>query len=269
MTDPAASLQLAVAAALTEKVPSAKAAATRNLAKRWGDGDLALNFPLDQWPDPATRARPPLAAPGSVPKRRLGTPAGKIALLHAVGHIELNAIDLALDIVGRFTSQLPSREQRAFVNDWLSVADDEARHFTLVSNRLEEMGAAYGDLPAHSGLWDAASRTADDLLARLAIAPMVLEARGLDVTPGMIERLTRVGDHDSVAVLKIIYEEEVGHVGTGTKWFRKICSHRGLEPDATFAEMVGQHFPGGLKTPFNHPARAQSEFPRDWYEGLA
>jgi len=138
-------------------------------------------------PAPGTRERPPLLPPGDMPKRGLGSDRGRAALLHAICHIELNAIDLALDMAGRFTATLKKEDRQEFAGDWLSVADDEARHFLLVAERLDEMGYSYGDFPAHRGLWDAAERTENDVLARLAIAPMVLEARGLDVTPGMIE----------------------------------------------------------------------------------
>lgn len=197
--------------------------------------------------------------------RRRGA-AGRIALIHAIAHIELNAIDLAWDMIARFAdSGLP----RTFYDDWVKVADEEAKHFSLLSKRLEAMGAVYGDLPAHDGLWQAAQETAHDVLARLAVAPLVLEARGLDVTPGMIERLTQAGDKDSVAVLRVILEDEIGHVAVGQRWFAHIAAARGLEPAVTFRSLVKKHYRGRLKPPFNKTHRDAAGFQADWYEPLA
>lgn len=267
------SLRLALADVLTTVAPREKAARARAAVTAWQVGDLkwgaAAAAPISPWPDPATRDAPPLAPPSAMRKRGLGSVAGRCALLHAVAHIELNAIDLAVDMVGRFSGDVPDADRPAFIADWLSVADDEARHFVMVADQLAALGAAYGDLPAHDGLWQAATRTHHDVLGRLAIAPLVLEARGLDVTPAMVAGLTREKDAQSAAVLQQIYDEEIGHVAIGTKWFRKACAWRALDPEATFADQVAQHFPGGLKPPFNHDARTQSDFPRDWYEGLA
>lgn len=257
-----------IAAAISQSDPFEKAAQTRALVADFQKDRLALQFGPSTLPAPATRERPPLLPPGDMPKRGLGSRRGRAALLHAICHIELNAIDLALDMAARFAPTLSEANRPEFTRDWLAVADDEARHFLLIAARLEELDYSYGDFPAHRGLWDAAERTEHDVLARLAIAPMVLEARGLDVTPGMIEKLNRNGDAASAAALEIIYTEEVGHVGTGTRWFRQICEERRLNPSETFANLVATHFPGGLKPPFNHDARERSDFPRDWYEGL-
>ncbi len=199
-------------------------------------------------------------------KRCRGGAAGRIALLHAVTHIELNAIDLAWDMIARFGDPTLPRE---FYDDWVRVADEEAKHFTLLSARLEKMGAAYGDLPAHDGLWQAAQETSNDVLARLAVAPLVLEARGLDVTPGMIDKLDRAGDTDSAAALRIIHKEEVGHVAIGQRWFTHIAATRGLEPAATFQSLVRKHYKGRLKPPFNKESRDAAGFHADWYEPLA
>lgn len=147
------------------------------------------------------------------------------------------------------------------------MGDDEARHFQMLAERLGELGAAYGDLPAHDGLWQAAQDTADDLLARLAVVPLVLEARGLDVTPAMIERLERAGDTASAAILEVIYREEVGHVATGMRWFRHACAERGLEPESTWKSLVGARFKGHLKPPFNEAARQAAGLPRSYYAG--
>lgn len=202
-----------------------------------------------------------------MPKRRnFGSAAGRIALLHALAHIELNAVDLAWDLIVRFGDPaLP----RAFFDDWVGVAAEEALHFGLLAGRLEALGAAYGDLPAHDGLWEAAAATAHDLLARLAVVPLVLEARGLDVTPDMISRLERAGDHHSAAILGRIYRDEIGHVAVGMRWFTWRCRVRGHDPQAEFCAAVGRYFTGALKPPFNRPAREAAGFPAAYYEAMA
>ncbi len=201
-----------------------------------------------------------------MPKRRnFGSRAGRIALLHALAHIELNAIDLAWDIVARFTANgLP----RQFFDDWVGVAGEEAEHFLLLSARLADFGARYGDLPAHDGLWEVAAATAGDLLARLAVVPLVLEARGLDVTPAMAERLERAGDPASAAVLHIIYEQEIGHVAVGRRWFDAFCRAQDLLPEQVFRDQVRRYFKSELKPPFNHAARNAAGFPAHYYEPL-
>jgi uncharacterized ferritin-like protein (DUF455 family) len=195
-------------------------------------------------------------------RRNLGSLDGRLALLHALAHIELNAIDLGWDIVARFAgSGLP----RQFFDDWVGVTAEEAEHFALLHARLVALGGEYGAMPAHDGLWEAAAATAGDLLARLAVVPLVLEARGLDVTPEMIRRLQRAGDAESAAVLERIYADEIGHVAVGARWFAALCRERGLDPSATFRDRVSRHFTGGLKPPFNETARAQAGLPRDYY----
>ena len=239
--------------------PAAKAAASRALAAAWSEGGMALGEAKPP-PRPARPERPSLRPPKEMAKRRaFGSQAGRIALLHALAHIELNAIDLAWDLVARFAGEkLP----RAFFDDWVEVAAEEACHFELLVGRLTELGAGYGDLPAHDGLWEAAAATADDLLARLAVVPLVLEARGLDVTPEMAARLERVGDAKSAAILHHIYRDEIGHVATGLRWFDRLCQARGLNPEAVFQERVRRFFKGDLKPPFNHQARAAAGFPQ-------
>ena len=245
--------------------PAAKAAASRRLARIWRDGAIEIG---DTPPPsrPARPERPLLRPPKEMPKRRaFGSPAGRIALLHALAHIELNAIDLAWDIVARFRREaLP----RAFFDDWVGVAAEEALHFELLAGRLADFGARYGDLPAHDGLWESAAGTADDLLARLAVVPLVLEARGLDVTPAMATTLERVGDPDSAAVLRRIYCDEIAHVAAGMRWFDEICRARGFIPEETFRERVRRYFKGTVKPPFNHEARAAAGFPARYYEPL-
>ena len=158
---------------------------------------------------------------------------------------------------------------RSFFDDWVAVADEEAIHHGLLAARLAELGAAYGDLPAHDGLWEAAAGTAHDLLARLAVVPLVLEVRGLDVAPQMIRRLERAGDPASAAILQIIYRDEIRHVATGRRWFEWECERRGLEPVATYQELVRHHFKGSLKPPFNTAARDEAGFGAGYYAPLA
>ncbi|HEX6442509.1 MAG TPA: ferritin-like domain-containing protein [Stellaceae bacterium] len=246
--------------------PARKLALSRALAAAWGKGDLAVGS-ASAPPRPARPARPLLLPPRDMPKRRnFGSAHGRIALLHALAHIELNAIDLAWDIVARFSGAGMSR---TFYDDWVGVAAEEAEHFALLADRLAALGAAYGDLPAHDGLWEAAAATAHDLLARLAVVPLVLEARGLDVTPEMIRRLERAGDPDSAAILDRIYRDEIGHVAAGARWFDRLCREQGLEPGSVFHDRVRRHFTGSLKPPFNRAARDAAGFPASYYERLA
>ncbi len=218
-------------------------------------------------PRPARLERPVLRPPRDMPRRRnFGSPTGRVALLHALAHIELNAIDLAWDLVARFADAGLPRE---FFDEWLGVAADETEHFGLLAARLATLGSAYGALPAHDGLWEAAAATAHDLIARLAIVPLVLEARGLDVTPEMIRRLERAGDSESAAILARIYRDEIGHVGVGLRWFERICRERGLDPEAAFHDRVRRYFKGGLKPPFNREARDRAGVPTSYYEPLA
>jgi uncharacterized ferritin-like protein (DUF455 family) len=258
----------AAVAVLNTPDPEAKARAARAAAEMWRHGAMApgdgAESPADR---PARPDRPALRPPREVPRRRItsGT-AGRIALLHALTHIELNAIDLAFDIVARFAHEELPRE---FFDDWVAVGDDEARHFTMLAGRLAELDASYGDLPAHDGLWQAAEETSGDLLARLAVVPLVLEARGLDVTPAMIERLRRVGDDRSADILQLIHDEEIGHVAAGVRWFRYLCARRGVEPAEAFGALVRRHFKGRIKPPFNTASRAAAGLPAGFYEPLA
>ena len=260
------SLAAAAVAVLDSAEPGDKTALSFAAAAAWRQGALEVGDAVPPR-QPARPARPRILAPRQMPRRRAaGTLQSRIALLHAVAHIELNAIDLAWDIIARFTAEdLP----RAFYDDWVGVAAEEAAHFTLLNERLKALGAAYGDLPAHGGLWEAAENTADDLAARLAVVPLVLEARGLDVTPAMIERLRRGGDEDSAAVLEVIYGEEIGHVAVGSRWFHHLCQARGRDPETTFRRLVEERYGGALKPPFNDAARKQAGLPPGFYEPLA
>ncbi len=237
------------------------------MTQHWRDGaldDIGDTRPPDR---PARPAHPELRPPREMPRRKRGFgDAARIALLHALAHIELNAVDLACDIIARFAGDdLP----RTFFDDWVRVADEEATHFLLLSDRLAAFGAAYGDLPAHDGLWQAAGETAHDLLARLAIVPLVLEARGLDVTPAIIANLERAEDEDSAAVLRRIYDDEIGHVAIGKHWFDHVCRARGLDPAPAYHDLVRKHFRGALKPPFNHDARARAGLDAAFYAPLA
>jgi uncharacterized ferritin-like protein (DUF455 family) len=231
--------------------PAAKAATSRALYEIWKAGNIAIGDSAPP-PRPARPPRPMLCPPKMMPRRRnLGSSAGRIALLHALAHIELNAVDLGWDIVARFRGEaLP----RGFFDDWAAVAADEARHFGWLTARLADFGACYGDLPAHDGLWEAAAATADDLLARLAVVPLVLEARGLDATPQIAARLERAGDPQSAELLRQILADEIGHVAVGVKWFERLCQVRGLSAEAVFHDSVQRCFKGSLKPPFNRGA---------------
>ncbi|NWH09009.1 MAG: ferritin-like domain-containing protein [Alphaproteobacteria bacterium] len=218
---------------------------------------------------PARPERPLLLLPRDMPRRSTGVK-GRIALLHALAHIELNAIDLALDMAGRFyLAPELAGENHAFVADWLKVGEEEARHFLLLAERLQSLGAAYGDLPAHDGLWSVALETASDVAARLAIAPLVHEARGLDVTPGLIRKLRAAGDETSARVLDVIYAEEIGHVATGWRWFNHVCAARHASPGQEFLAMVNRYHRGGLKPPFNATAREKAGLLPDFYLTVA
>ncbi|WP_299631188.1 ferritin-like domain-containing protein [uncultured Roseobacter sp.] len=211
---------------------------------------------------PARPDAPELLSPRDVPRRRPGTPEGRIALLHAVAHIELNAVDLHWDVIARFTeTPMPM----GFYDDWVKAAAEESKHFNLMCDCLEEMGSHYGALPAHAGMWRAAEDTVDDLIGRLAVVPMVLEARGLDVTPGMIEIFRKAKAGSAVAALETIYAEEVAHVAYGSKWFHFLCGRHEQDPKETFHALVRKYFHGALKPPFNEEKRAEAGIPPDFY----
>ena len=221
-------------------------------------GDLRAD-PASPPPDPigapGRPARPLLVNARQVPQRGLGSPEGRAALVHAVAHIEFNAINLAWDAVYRFRGKPDD-----YYLDWASCANDEARHFAMLSGRLEEMGHAYGDFDAHDGLWAMAEKTAESDTARMALVPRVLEARGLDVTPGMIDRLRQLKDTQTVAILEVILREEVAHVAAGTRWYRYCCERDGVDPTDTFFELLNTYMGVSLRGPFNLPARREAGF---------
>jgi uncharacterized ferritin-like protein (DUF455 family) len=240
---------------------------TQETARRWNARTLSLRSPLDTpVPDrPGRPEKPELIPPRQMPKRALTTDRGRIALLHAIAHIELNAVDLALDIVARFaTEPVPN----SFFDGWMKVAFEEAKHFRMVRDRLRQLGADYGDLPAHDGLWQAAHDTRNDLTARLAVVPLILEARGLDVTPALQAKMREAGDLESAAVLDVIYEDEKGHVAVGAKWFRFLCARQKKDPAAAFQALVRANFRGPLKAPFNDIARAEAGLTPSFYRSM-
>ena len=248
----------------------AKTALAKAHAETWFAARAAgtpLPVGVAQPPDnPARPDKPELLAPNDVPRRRPGSPQGRIALLHAVAHIELNAVDLHWDIIARF-GHIPM--PLGFYDDWVKSAAEEAKHFNLICDCLEQQGSFYGALPAHAGMWRAAADTVGDLHGRLAVVPMVLEARGLDVTPMMITTFEKAQDTGAVAALKTIYAEEVSHVAYGSKWFHWLCGRDGLDPTEVFHRLVRQYFPGSLKPPFNEEKRAEAGLPPDFYWPLA
>jgi uncharacterized ferritin-like protein (DUF455 family) len=244
--------------------PEAKAAEARRL-----DGSLPTGADevLPEPPGlPGRPARPQLVAPAALKPRSVATREGRAALIHALAHIELNAIDLALDAIWRF-GDLPA----GFYADWLSVAQDEALHFQLLHAHLQALGFAYGDFPAHNGLWEMAQKTKDDLLARLALVPRVLEARGLDASPAIRQKLASVGDTRGAEILDVILRDEIRHVRFGNTWYRALCRQRGLDPVATHAELARAHGAPRLRGPVNLEARRAAGFAEDelaaWLHG--
>ncbi len=245
----------------TDKVKRARSA-----ARAWRRGQLVHVFDQSMPDSPSRPEQPPLLAPRHMPKRgRAGSLRARIAMLHALAHIEFVAIDLAFDMAGRFGAAFP----RGFVDDWVAVGADEAMHFALLDRRLRALGSCYGALPAHDGLWQTAAATRFDPLARLALVPMVLEARGLDITPSTIEAFEQGGDPASAAILRRIFHDEIRHVSAGTRWFAFGCEAQGIAVVPHWQRLVREHFRGGLKPPFNDSARAEAGLSRDFYQALA
>ncbi len=246
--------------------PEAKVTETFNTATAFARGELAIDSaapPPESIRMPGRPVTPRLVHPRDLPKRGLGSNEGRAAFIHAVAHIEFNAIDLAWDAVYRFRG-LPD----AYYADWISVANDEARHFSMLRTRLHELGHDYGDFDAHNGLWEMAEKTAHDGLARMALVPRVLEARGLDVTPGMIVKLRGLGDQATAEILELILREEIAHVAAGSRWYRWFCERAGIEPRARFRELLHEYATSVLRKPFNIEARRQAGFDAEELEGL-
>ena len=243
--------------ALMQSDVEQKLISTHALERDWLGGKLSI-APVsgaDVIEDAGRPVRPELVPPSDVPRRGLGTDEGKAAFVHALTHIEFNAINLALDAVYRF-HDMP----KDYYGDWIRVAREEAEHFVLLRNRLRDLGYDYGDFASHAGLWDMAKRTADDVLMRMALVPRLLEARGLDVTPGMISRLQSIGDNQTLACLQVIYEEELGHVEIGTRWFNYICGQRGLDAQQTYINIIKSNVSERIRKPINVDARRKAGF---------
>jgi len=259
----------AIRDALLTADPRAKAMRTRQVARDWRLGRSA--WPAGEWaamPDrPARPARPELMTPGQMPRRgKAGSARSLVALWHAIAHIEFVAIDLALDMAGRFgpaiAAQLGEAHARRFLGDFLKVAADEAMHYALIERHLATLGSHYGALPAHDGLWDAAAATMHDAAARLAVVPMVLEARALDITPQTRARVAAAGDLRGARLLDRILEDEIDHVAIGARHFRAICDESHQDVDFAWNFLVARHFRGTLKPPFNDSARQRAGLPR-------
>lgn len=271
---------------LTTAEPLQKVAAARKAAVCWKNatefGSFGSHHDL---PDrPARSAKPVLTDPRQVPKRKTGSAKGRVALIHALAHIELSAIDLAFDMAARFAGECQSRLGETtnetsgvsasgvaseFISDWIRIGSEEAEHFELLENRLKELGSFYGAMNAHDGLWQAAVDTKDNWSARLAIVPMVLEARGLDVTLATVAELRDHGDQKTAEILEKIYKDEIRHVETGVKWFTRLCEVDGVKPDGAFKSLVAEFFKGQIKPPFNEEARTQAGLLPNFYRSAA
>lgn len=240
-------------AALAASDPEAKMAAVDSICDAAEMGvDAVLAAPQGL---PGRPARPELVAPSRVAQRSVQTPEGRAALVHALAHIEFNAVNLALDAVWRYAG-MPLQ----FYRDWLRVAREEARHFRLLNDHLRGMGHGYGDFPAHDGLWSMAEKTRGDLLARLALVPRTLEARGLDASPLIRHKLASAGDKAGAKILDIILADEIGHVAIGNHWYRWMCERQGLDPVETYATLASRYDAPQLKGPFNLAARREAGF---------
>ena len=246
------------------KAQLAHAVARAWFAKRLTRYEGRASFVMPDRPGRPTQ--PELRHPRDMPKRSLGGEKGRIAFIHSIAHIELNAVDMTWDLIGRFIDQdMP----RSYFDDWVRVGLEEAKHFSLLDRRLKDLGSFYGALPAHDGFWEAAQETGESHLARVAIVPLVLEARGLDVTPAMITRAQSVNDAETAEILGIIYRDEKRHVSIGMRWFRFLCDRHSLRPEPTFQRLVQLHFRSPLKPPFNDRARSAAGLTPGFYRPLA
>ncbi len=264
-----ASLQQYAIAIVETPSPAQKVTLAHEADMAWRSGDLpaSLALPPLTFPEqPGRPDKPVLRSPREMPKRKAGSQAGLVALIHALVHIELNAIDMAFDLIARWSdNSLPVE----FLNEALKIGIEEAQHFEMINARLEGLGVHYGDLPAHGNLWDAIVQTNHDLLARLAIVPLVLEARGLDVSPKMIAQVKAQGELEIASTMDIIYRDEITHVAFGAKWFKFICKQKNINASETFHLLVKKYFKGHLKPPFNEKARQMAGLEPGFYEPLS
>ena len=262
MSPTASDLRLAVLTPLLEKNAVLKAELTLALPE-----GMKLNTQADIAAPgniPGRPAQPVLVSHTSLKAKPLNTPEGRALLLHAIAHIELNAIDLALDVVWRFSSM-----PEDFYRDWVRIAKEEAKHFLLLQRHLVGMGFDYGPFPAHNALWDMAERTKGDILARIGLVPRTMEARGLDASPGVKNKLISAGDLAAGRILDTILEDEIGHVAAGNRWYRFVCQERGLDPIATYRELIQQYDAPKLKSPYNLEARRLAGFDDEELNDLA
>ncbi len=245
--------------------PQKKVEATLLLQQKWLDGLLNISplASIKSLPVPGRPDKPELVDPREVPRRNLSSKKGRLILVHAIVHIEFNAINLALDAVYRFQN-MPEQ----YYSDWCRIAAEEAQHFTMLSEYLEQYGMAYGDLSAHNGLWEMAVKTDFDVMTRMALVPRVLEARGLDVTPTMIKKLQPGGETRLISILQKIFDEEIGHVKIGSYWYKILCEERGLEPERTFLQLIEKYMQGARFGPFETEARLEAGFTQDELQGL-
>lgn len=258
MNDQQTELRQAALFWLAEPDAVRKAAGVRSLAQAWSPGKMQLDslaVPVESQVIPGRPDKPELVSPLAVKRRSMNTQEGRAALIHALVHIEFNAINLALDAIWRFAGM-----PRDYYADWLQVADEEALHFTLLSGHLQTLGYAYGDFPGHNSLWEMAGKTRNDVLARMALVPRTMEARGLDAVPSIRAKLAQVGDTAAVAILDIILRDEIGHVAIGNRWYGFLCEQRALEPLETYARLAAAHSAPVLRGPFNIPARRAAGF---------
>lgn len=235
-----------------------KAEGVRRLARAWAAGEVGLDSDAALTATqlmPGQPPKPELVSPLEVKRRKMSTPEGRAAMIHALVHIEFTAINLALDALWRF-ADMP----RAYYSDWLQVADEEALHFTLLAEHLRMLGYVYGDFPGHGSLWEMAEKTQHDVLARMALVPRTMEARGLDASPLLRAKLAQAGDMAAAEILDIVLRDEIGHVGIGNRWYNHLCEQRGLEPVATYAQLAAEHRAPQLRGPFNLIARRAAGF---------
>ena len=262
------SLQHYAIAIIKNPQPAQKVILAHQAAKSWQSGELPALDSSDRPEVPKQPGRPDtplLLSPREMPKRKTSSQEGLVALIHALVHIELNAVDMAFDLIARWSdAPLPPE----FLNEALKIGVEEAQHFDMINARLEELDVHYGDLPAHGNLWDAACHTNHDLLARLAIVPLVLEARGLDVSPKMIEQVKASGDQKTASIMQQIYLDEITHVAFGAKWFKFICDQKNMDPQKKFHTLVKKYFKGRLRAPFNEKARHKAGLEPDFYMPL-
>ncbi len=245
-------------ALLCETDPDVKVAGTRALLKAWQAGSVSLHTQAvlqETATLPGRPAQPELVSPRLLPRRAMTTPEGRAILMHALAHIEFNAINLALDAIWRFAAMPPE-----YYADWLKVAAEEALHFSLLAAHLKQVGYAYGDFTAHNSLWEMVHKTRDDVLARMALVPRTMEARGLDATPAVRMKLAQAGEHEAAAILDIILRDEVGHVAIGNYWYGWLCERQGRDVLSTYAELTRQYKAPVMRGPFNLEARRAAGF---------